>query len=118
MIKNLKMSTSISICVGVISLVCMIVFYCVLSGRVTNVVSEKSTKRRRKHTKWSSSLTSSSVRTSRPLRISTKLSPNSEDERCAAKIFNIKTGQLAVMIMAGCLIIMILKFRLRIIKKV
>ncbi len=43
MIKNLKMSTSISICVGVISLVCMIVFYCVLSGIVTNVVSEKST---------------------------------------------------------------------------
>lgn len=87
MIKNLKMSTSISICVGVISLVCMIVFYCVLSGRVTNVVSETSTKRRRKHTKWSSSLTSSSVRTSRPLKISTTLSPNSEDERCAADGF-------------------------------
>ncbi len=43
MIKNLKMSTSISICVGIISLVCMIVFYAVLSGSVTSTVSAKST---------------------------------------------------------------------------
>lgn len=36
------MSTSISICVGVISLVCMIVSYSVLSGSVTNTVSKQS----------------------------------------------------------------------------
>ncbi len=42
-IKNLKMSTSISICVGIISLVCMLVFFFVMSGNVAAVVEKKST---------------------------------------------------------------------------
>ncbi|MCR4779615.1 MAG: hypothetical protein K5876_00820 [Ruminiclostridium sp.] len=37
------MSTSISICVGIISLVCMLVFFFVMSGNVAAVVEKKST---------------------------------------------------------------------------
>ena len=43
MIKHLKMSTAISIFVGLISAACMVVFYIILSGKVTSAVSKKST---------------------------------------------------------------------------
>ncbi len=42
MLKNLKMSTVISLCVGIISLICMVVFYIVLSGNVSDAIGKKS----------------------------------------------------------------------------
>ena len=42
MIKNLKMSAVVSLCVGIISFVCMAVLYLVLSARVSETVQEKS----------------------------------------------------------------------------
>ena len=41
MLKNFKMSTIISICVGIITLICMAVLYLILSGRITNTVEQK-----------------------------------------------------------------------------
>lgn len=41
MLKNFKMSTLISVCVGVITLLCMAVLYFILSGRVTDIVEQK-----------------------------------------------------------------------------
>lgn len=41
MLKNFKMSTLISICVGVITLLCMTVLYFILSRRVTDIVEQK-----------------------------------------------------------------------------
>lgn len=41
MIKNLKISTIISISVGLISFICMAVFYFVLSGNVSSVIENK-----------------------------------------------------------------------------
>lgn len=42
MIKNLKISTVISICVGVISFLCMAIFYIVLNGNVSSAIEKKS----------------------------------------------------------------------------
>ncbi len=42
MIKNLRLSAMVSICVGLITLVCMGVFYVVLSGKVSDTVQQKS----------------------------------------------------------------------------
>ncbi len=42
MIRNLRLSAVVSICVGIISLICMAVFYTVLSTKVSDTVQEKS----------------------------------------------------------------------------
>ncbi|MBQ3842631.1 MAG: hypothetical protein II820_08060 [Ruminiclostridium sp.] len=41
MLKNLKISTVISVSVGLISIICMAIFYVVLNGNVSKVVETK-----------------------------------------------------------------------------